>query len=175
MHCQVSEGAVETFFENDPYIPMNIRFGDEDLEVDRMGIYGSDGDLLEIAASLATREMRELTLVHCGNFAIVEREMDVPDTESGVVRIEMPDHVDAECFLLEVFLDGLHFKLADNCACEYLRNGNVVLGLSKGSDFIAEVFVLDLSSENVDAVVSTLEYYRSQKDVVLYMDDSPEK
>lgn len=170
MYFQLKDGTVETFVENDPYIPMNVRFGGEDFEVDRMGIYGPDGDLLEIAASLETREMRELTLVHCGCFRIVEHGVEAPESESGIISIDMPGHVDAECFILEVYSDGMRCKLADSGASEYLRSGNVVLGLSEGGKSIAEIIVFGLTANEIGSAVSTLEYCKSQRNAVLYMD-----
>ena len=167
MSYQLNDGFIATFFESDPYIPMNIRFGKEDLDVDRMGFYGPDGDLLEIASSLTTREIRELTLVHCGHFRIIKGVVSAPEAARGILSIKMPDHVDVPSFDLEIFSDGLHFMFGEAKSHEYLQSGDVIFGFTEDVGAIAEVFVSGLTADAVDEMVSTLEFYQDQKDAVL--------
>lgn len=170
MIYQMNDGKVETRFENDDYIPMNIRFGKEDLDVDRMGLYGPDGELLEIASSMMTHEIRELTLVHCGGYRLAGRKIAPPSAISGILAIKMPEHADVPRFELEIFSDGLRFKLGAD-ASEYLQCGAVVFGFSKVQDAITEVYVLDLSADKIAGLVETLDYHIGQKDTVLTFAD----
>ena len=172
MHYKLNGVVVSTFLESDPYIPMSIRFGEGDLDVERMGIYGPDGDLLEIAASLSNREIRELTLVHCGHFRVIESAITVPCATSGILAIDMPDHVDVPSFDLEVFSDGVCFTFGEAASHEYLRSGNVTFGFTEDGGSIAEVFISGLTANAIDEMVSTLEFYQSQKDAVLFFDAS---
>lgn len=171
MRYKLSEGALKTHFENDDYIPFTVCFGEEDLDVDRMGLYGPGGNLLEIASSLTTHEIRELTLVHCGKYHLIENEIEAPEARSGIIAIEMPDHLDVSRFELEIFSNGLRFGFGGD-SFEYLQCGAVVFGFSKTQDMVSEIYVLGLSSSEIATLIETIEFHIEQKDEVLSFDDA---
>lgn len=168
MSYTFKSGLAESFFESDPYIPMNIVFGQEDLDVDRIGLYGPNGDLLEIAVSLSTHEIRELTLVHCDSYHISDEGIILPRAEHGILALNMPDHVDVTSFNLEIFVDGIRFAFGCSSSSVHLQMGNVIFGFSEEENKVAEILVSGIAPDSIREMVSVLEFYRSQKDVVVF-------
>lgn len=168
MSYGLKAGSVETVVVTDPYIPLNIRFGEEDLDVDRLGLYGPRGELLEIAVSMASAEVCELTFVHCEEYRKIDGFLTVPAAQSGVVSLELPDRTDVPLFDVLVYSDGLQLVFSDAEVETYLRHGNAVFGIAAGS--IAEVLLCDVDPGVIAAMVETIDSTASQKDVVLFYD-----
>ena len=175
MLCSLHAGSVETVVETDSYIPLNIRFGEEDFEVDRKGVYGPNGELLEFAVSLSSNEIRELTLVHCEKYERFDTPLLVPTAEVGIVSLEMADHSNVSCFDVCVHPDGLRIKFADSNIGAYLRHGNAAIGVSEDADAIIEVLLYGIDSETIASMIDTIEITASQKDIVITYDGNTEE
>lgn len=173
MGYDIKKGAFVSHVETDPHIPLNVYFGEADYDVDRMGFYGPRGELLEVAASFDSREVKELTLVHCEGIELREGPIEVPASGDGVVCLRAPDHNDVSVFDFAVFLDGIHVRLDRDFSDEYVQMGNVVFGFNRKTCSLSEVFVDGLSPEEVSEITDAVQYALSQKDVVLFFGDAP--
>ncbi|MDO4502743.1 MAG: hypothetical protein Q4D06_06110 [Coriobacteriia bacterium] len=175
MKYNLNPGSIEAVVETDPYIPLNIRFGKEDFEVDRCGIYGPDGELFEVAVSLFSNEIKELTLVHCERYHRLDVPLVVPTAESGVLSLEMPDHTDTPRFDVCVYSDGLRLGFTDDDVDAYLRHGNALFGIAKGKRAISEVILRDIDPKAIASMIETIDSTISQKDIVfIYKGDDKE-
>lgn len=173
MKYEIKPGTVVPHVETDPYIPLNVYFGDADYDVDRMGFYGPGGELLEVAASLHPREVKELNLVHCEGIELQEGVLEVPDARDGIVYMETSDHNDVPIFDFTVYPDRIRVRLESSLSGEYARMGNVVFGFSRKTRSLSEVFVDGLRPEKVSEITDVVQYALSQKDVILTFDDFP--
>lgn len=171
MSYDIKKGTVVSHVETDPYIPLNIYFGEVDFDVDRMGFCGPRGELLEVAASFYSREVKELTLVHCEGIELQERAIEVPAVEDGVVYMEASDHNDVPTFGFTVYSDGAHIRLEGSPSDEYTQMGNVVFGFNRKVRSLSEVFIGGLSLKKVLEITDAVQYTLSQKDVILTFDD----
>lgn len=156
MYKRIEKETITTTVTNDPYLVLEVNFGDEADTYRHMGFYYGDTNLLEIGTDFFTKRIGRLVLVDCEEHYENPGTISKPLCSEGTLYYEMPRQVECDAFRMDLFDDGVKLKLSSSDAAEYVKCGCVYFGFS-ATDEIVEIIVAELSENDVAHINEVLE------------------
>lgn len=155
MYKEFDKGKTATTITNDPYLILEVIFGEEASVYRHMGFYHGDTSLLEIGTDYATKRIGKIVLVACEEHSERPGELELPDCSEGTLYYEMPREVECEIFKMGIYSNGIRVSLSAGSASEYFKCGNVYFGFGE-SDTIVEILVAGLAVGEVEHIKEVL-------------------
>lgn len=156
MHKKYDKEAIASAITNDPYLILEVRFGEEADAYRHMGFYYGDTNLLEIGTEFETKRIGKMVLVNCEEHIKRPDKIELPICPEGTLYYEMPREVRCETFEVEVFCDGIKAILSSSETIEHFKCGDVIFGFGK-TDEITEILIANLTPDEIGRVNEMLE------------------
>ena len=156
MYKKIENEIIATTVTNDPYLLLEIIFGDEIDTYHHMGFYYEDTNLLEIGTDFYTKRIGRIVLVDCEEHFENSSKLIKPSCSEGTLFYEMPRQIECDIFRMDLFDDGVKFRLSSSDVVEYIKCGCVFFGFG-AIDEIVEIIVADLSEKNIAHIKESLE------------------
>ena len=156
MYKRIEKQTIDTVVTNDPYLVLEINFGDEADTYRHMGFYYGDTNLLEIGTDFHSKRIGRMVLVDCEEHFEKSGKLTKPSCPEGVLYYEMPRKIECDIFRMDLFDDGVKFRLSPSDAVEHIKCGCVYFGFGS-ADEIVEIIVAELSREDMTHIREILE------------------
>ena len=158
MPIRLTAGSDVASVENKEYFPLYLFFDKSVENIEHVGYYYNDTDLLEFSVDKESRAIRKIVLTLSQHYAISQSKVIVPsDCVIGSINMLVNSHIDCSTFLTTVHTNGIAIKLSDQKALKNYRMDKVILSLNE-YDNITQVIILDLSPNNISHTIQELEY-----------------
>lgn len=156
MYKRIEKETIGTTVTNDPYLVLEIYFGDEADTYRHMGFYYGDTNLLEIGTDYHTKRIGRMVLVDCEEHFENSGKLTKPSCPEGTLFYEMPREIECDAFRMDLFDNGVKFRLSSSNAVEYVKCGCVYFGFGT-SDEIVEIIVAELTESDMTHIKEVLE------------------
>lgn len=158
MPIRLTSGSDVASVENKEYFPLYLFFDKSVENIEHVGYYYNDTDLLEFSVDKESRAIRKIVLTLSQHYVISQSKVIVPsDCVIGSINMLVNSHIDCTTFLTTVHTNGIVIKLSDQKALKNYRMDKVILSLDE-YDNITQVIILDLSPNNISHTIQELEY-----------------
>ncbi len=143
-----------SFFVEEEYIPIQVVIKEEELNK-HIGFYYNDTDLAEFVLNYETMSLNKFVLTFTNNFEFIDLPLQIPDSESGEIKLYYPDENYCSTFSVNVYSDGVQITLSDNTSEKYIKSGQIILGLDSDEN-IVEVLITELNESNIEFIKNEL-------------------
>ena len=140
------------------YFPLYLYFDTSIENIEHIGFYYNDTDLLEFTVDNKNKAIRKIVLSLNHHYIILNDKIDFPaDYVDCGVALSMHSHIDCNMFLTTVFQDGITFTFSTNTIVESYRMDKVIFSVDSDGNLV-KIFITDLTGEQIDHTIKELEY-----------------
>ena len=141
-------GTILSHIEDEEYFPLRVVYDPSIESIRFVGFYYKDTDLLEFTVDRETGTVKEMQIVVCSHFQIVDDEFPTEDARESVIHFNYPQHNDCEVFNLTVFRNAVQVTVSDQAASVFSKCGQVTYGISATGNLVS-VLVTNMSTEDI--------------------------
>ena len=147
MENKVIKCAAESHYVEDPYLPASVIIGKEECPgVHFIGYYRGDVGLVELQTVRGEGTVCQVTITACDWFEPVEGRMPVPDAVEGLYVAGDGRRIETGSLFATCYDDGVDVQLTDKIPMQYVRSGDVVLGIAADGE-VCQVLLANLAPE----------------------------
>lgn len=151
----IKPGTILSHIENEDYFSLRVIYNPSIDSIRFVGFYYGDTDLLEFTVDRMTGLIREMQIVVCSHFQIVDEEYFPEETDDAILYFKYPQHTDCSAFQLTVFKNAVRVIISDEAASVFSRCGQVIYGMSSSGELVS-VLVTNMSAEDIAHTQSEL-------------------
>lgn len=147
MKNNIIECATESHYIKDPYLPASVIIGRKEcLDVHFIGYYRDDEGLVELQTTRSDGTICQVTITACDWFEVVKGNIQAPDAVDGLYLAGDGRRIETDSLFATCYDDGIDIQLTDKLPMQYVRSGDVILGIA-ADDEICQVLLINLTSE----------------------------
>ena len=147
-----------SFVECKKYFPLYLWFDKSIENIEHIGLYHEDTDLLEFSVDSNTKMIRKMVLTLNKNYKIMQSETVFPsDCMSGTIALLMDQHINCPVFCTTVYQNGIIITLSENIVDKSYRMDRIIISTDEDGN-IVKIFITDLTPNEINHTIRELEF-----------------
>ena len=143
--------------ENEDYFSLRVVYESSTENIQHIGFYNSEEDLLELAVDKDSCLLQKLQMIICHHYSINDFPFDINsiDIKDEEIELKLQDHNECQSFYMHVYSNCAVITLSDTKASKHIKCGQILFGLND-ADKIHSIIVTGLTKEDINHVKNEL-------------------
>lgn len=139
------------------YIPLKIICEGRKESVDYVSYSKGTKSLLEISVGIQSKAIKEIMLLLCEEYYILDRKMDIENLETINTNLifEGYKNVESNIFITNVYEDGIQMVISSEKSTKYIKMDTLYIGLSSTYE-ITEIGMNQLNKKEIAHIKNEL-------------------
>lgn len=139
--------------DNEDYFPLRVVYESSSENLQHIGFYNGDEDLLELSVDKDTKSLQKLQITICHHYLIDDTSFSIEslNTTDEDILFELPDHNECESFYMHVYSNCAVISLSDNKPTNYVMCGQVLFGVND-THKILSIIVTGLTENDINHI-----------------------
>ena len=140
------------------YFPLYLWFDKSIKNIEHIGFYHENTDLLEFSVDSNTKIVRKMVLTLSKHYRIMQSETVFPsDCLSGTISLLMDQRMNCTVFFTTVYQNGIVITLSENIINKSYRMDKIIVSADE-NDNIVKIFVADLTPNEISHTIRELNF-----------------
>ncbi len=144
--------------ENEDYFPLRVIYEASSENIQHIGFYYGDEDLLELCVAKDTGMLQRLQMTLCHHYSVIDNDYDIEGVVTTVedIILELPDHNECGVFDMHIYNNCAVITLSEEIPAKLVKCGQVVFGINEDQNSILSIIVTGLAKETIDHITNEL-------------------
>ena len=140
------------------YFPLYLWFDKSIKNIEHIGFYHENTDLLEFSVDSNTKIVRKMVLTLSKHYRIMQSETVFPsDCLNGTIALLMDQRMNCTVFFTTVYQNGIVITLSENIINKSYRMDKIIVSADEDGN-IVKIFVTDLTPDEINHTIRELHF-----------------